>query len=144
MSKGQSEIEALKKPFNKILKEGLDSVSVELIETRRKKKGSEEYNETEFVAVRLPFKRSEIADELDCETKNVSSLLQSASKQLTTMPKMRKAVVKLSALVGTDMDRVLLHKDVRFDCIADDRGRGPSCWLDLEDDDDDIFGSDDE
>jgi len=139
MSKGVSEIERLKKPFNNLLKEGLSAVSVELVETVRKKKGSEELNHTEFVAVRLPFKRSEIADELDCEVKNVSSLLQSASKQVTSMSKMRKAIVKIANLTGNDMDLVLKHKDVRIDCVADSRGRGPSNWLDL-DDDDDIFG----
>ena len=138
MSKGKSEIESLKAPFNALLKEGLTDVSVELVETSRKKKGSDEVNHTEFVAVRLPFKRSEIADELDCEVKNVSSLLQSASKQVTNMSKMRKAIVKIANLTGSQMDLVLRHQDVRIDCVADSRGRGPSNWLDL-DDDDDIF-----
>ena len=141
MSKGRSEIESLKAPFNALLKEGLSYVSVELVETSRKKKGSDEINHTQFVAIRLPFKRSEIADELDCETKNVSSLLQSASKQITSMKKMRAAIVKIAGLTGSQMDLVLKHKDVRIDCVADSRGRGPSNWLDL-DDEDDIFGDD--
>jgi hypothetical protein len=129
MSKGKSEIESLKGPFNEFLKENLSEISVDLVETIRKKKNSEELSETEFVAIRFPIKRSELADLLDCETKNVSSLMQGGSNQLSRSPKMRARVVELAELQGRDKELVMTHKDVRFDCEADHRGRGPSDWI---------------
>lgn len=131
MSKGKSEIEDLKVPFNTFVKENLSEISVDLVETIRKKKNSDELSETEFVAVRFPIKRSELADLLDCEAKNISSLMQGGSKQISRSPKMRARIVELAGLVGDDKDLVLTHKDVRFDCEADYRGRGPSDWMDF-------------
>lgn len=131
MSKGKSEIEDLKVPFNTFVKENLSEISVDLVETIRKKKNSDELSETEFVAVRFPIKRSELADLLDCEAKNITSLMQGGSKQISRSPKMRARIVELAGLVGDDKDLVLTHKDVRFDCEADYRGRGPSDWMDF-------------
>ena len=131
MSKGKSEIEDLKVPFNTFVKENLSEISVDLVETIRKKKNSDELSETEFVAVRFPIKRSELADLLDCEAKNISSLMQGGSKQVSRSPKMRARIVELASLTGDDKELVLTHKDVRFDCEADHRGRGPSDWMDF-------------
>jgi hypothetical protein len=131
MSKGKSEIEDLKGPFNEFLKENLSEVTVDLVETVRKKKNSEEINETEFVAVRFPIKRSELADLLNCETKNVSSLMQGSSKQIARSPKMRARIVELANLQGQDKILVMTHNDVRFDCEADARGRGSVEWCDF-------------
>lgn len=131
MSKGKSEIEDLKVPFNTFVKENLSEISVDLVETIRKKKNSDELSETEFVAVRFPIKRSELADLLDCEAKNISSLMQGGSKQISRSPKMRARIVELASLTGDDKELVLTHKDVRFDCEADHRGRGPSDWMDF-------------
>lgn len=131
MSKGKSEIEDLKAPFNEFVKENLSEISVDLVETVRKKKNSDEISETEFVAVRFPIKRSELADLLDCEAKNITSLMQGGSKQISRSPKMRARIVELAGLVGDDKELVLTHKDVRFDCEADHRGRGPIDWMDF-------------
>jgi len=131
MSKGKSEIEDLKVPFNTFVKENLSEISVDLVETIRKKKNSDELSETEFVAVRFPIKRSELSDILDCEAKNITSLMQGGSKQVSRSPKMRARIVELASLTGDDASLVLTHKDVRFDCEADHRGRGPSDWMDF-------------
>lgn len=131
MSKGKSEIEDLKVPFNTFVKENLSEISVDLVETIRKKKNSDELSETEFVAVRFPIKRSELSDILDCEAKNITSLMQGGSKQISRSPKMRARIVELASLTGDDKELVLTHKDVRFDCEADHRGRGPSDWMDF-------------
>lgn len=132
MSKGKSQIEALKQPFNAILAQYVASCSVELVETVRKKKNSDEINETEFVAVRLPLQTSEIADILDCETKHVTSVLGSASKNLTRMTKMRNRVIELAeALTDSEEELVRTHPDVRFCSIEDNKGRGPSDWVDF-------------
>ena len=131
MSKGKSEIESLKAPFNEFIKENLAEVSIDLVETVRKKKNSDEISETEFVAVRFPIKRSELADLLDCEAKNISSLMQGGSKQVSRNAKMRARIVEFASLTGSYKELVMSHKDVRFDCEADSRGRGNSDWMDF-------------
>lgn len=131
MSKGKSEIEDLKQPFNAFLGTNIPKVTVELVETSRKKKGSDEIKETEFVAVRLPHKRSEIGDELGCDAKNVTSLLGSASKNLNRSSKMKARIIELADLDETDAELVKTHPDVRLSCEDDSRGRGTSDWMDF-------------
>lgn len=125
MSKGVSEIAALKPEFAGILRDNMGKVKFDLVRTSRKKRNSDEVVHNEFGAIRLPIRRSEVCDLLSCEVKHVNSLQQASSSLLNV-----ERIKMIAAKAGwSEADTSLAlefanDKNIRFDFEPDTDNRG--------------------